>query len=640
MKSAPTRRAVSAGPAVDEARAERLGLLALLALFALALTARLLHVHVAGAQGLLDGLFVDSRWYSDRAADIQLGRDPGHAPYLLSPLYPYVLAPFVDANGALDAAGVRLMQAFAGALAAVLVAFLAGSLGGRAAGWIAGVAAGLFGPSIHYGAFVLTPALQALLLLCGVALATLELPRGRPWLAWWLSGISLGLASALHPTSLIAAMGLVAALCFRDRPWRDARQRASTLSRAGALACGLGIAIAPFTIRNIVVSGEPVLLSANAGLNFWIGNNAGADGVFNAPDGYDPRLDPVGRDIATQALGRVPLWRESSSWWTQRALADIGAAPLHWLGVLGRKLLLFLHAREIRQMGDGFDWFAERSWPLGMPLDARVVLLFALFAPFALRAGARNTPDLTVPLGALVFYALGVCLFFVTGRYRAPILPLAIALAAIGVVETWRLVVHGAVFRSRAALLSVVGLAVLFAGSQWLYRGPLSFRSSVGVEDRNIALALAQQGRHAEAVAQYLRSLQLGDDAITRMNLALSLRKLGRIDEAISECRLAVNLDPKRSEAWFNLGLMLMLDKSDWAGAEEGFRRATESQPRHGAAHYQLGILLLQKGELDAAESELEIAMELAPPQAEWRSGIETCLQSIRAARDAAAKPR
>lgn len=651
MNPASTEPAVVVEPRSEAERIQCLGLGALLVIFLVALAVRLAHGHVAASQGLLDGVLLDSRWYADRAADIRLGRDAGNAPYLLSPLYPYVLSPFVDAQGALDTAGVRVLQAIAGALGALLAAFLSSALGGRAAGWIAGGAAAVFGPSIHYGALVLTPALQALLLLVGVALATLERPRGRPRLAWCLSGIALGLASALHPTSLFAALGLVIALVWRSRAWRDVVSRRAVFVRAGALAVGLLLAIAPFTIRNIVVCGEPVLLSANAGMNFWIGNGAGADGVFHAPDGYDASGDPVGRDIAAKALGHVPSWRESSSWWTRRTLADIGAAPADWFGVLGRKLLLFFHSHEIRQMGEGFDWFAERSWPLRAPLDARVILLLALFAPFARRGVGLAAPDeprgdasvassLALPLGALLVFALGVCAFFVTGRYRAPILPVAIVLAAIGTVETWRLVTRGAVFHSRAVLLSVVALAALFAGSQWLYSGPLSFESSAGVENRNLGMALAQQGRHAEAVTQYEQSLRLRDDPITRSNLALSLRQIGRVDEALVQMRLAVKLDPSQADAWFNLGLMLVRDKSDWAGAEEGFRRAIELQPRHAMAHYQLGIAHMRKNELDAAEREFRLALELAPPQAAWRPGVEANLQAVRETRAAPAKAR
>ena len=60
----------------------------------------------------------------------------------------------------------------------------------------------------------------------------------------------------------------------------------------------------PFTAHNVLVGGEAVLLSANGGINFWIGNHAGADGVFAPPTDYDPVNDPLHREAASREAGR------------------------------------------------------------------------------------------------------------------------------------------------------------------------------------------------------------------------------------------------------------------------------------------------------------------------------------------------
>ncbi len=610
------------------------GARALALIFALALAARLAHAWVAGHQDLLDGLLLDSRWYADRAADLRLGRASDASPYLLSPLYPYVLAVFTDPAGALDLVGVRWLQACAGSIAAVFAAVLAGALSGRKAAWIAGLAAAGFGPSIHYGALVLTPALQSLLLIAGVATATLGLPRARAWVSWLAAGVLLGLAAAIHPTSLAAAAGLAGASLLRAwarrREGFDARALARQL---GAFAGGLCLAIAPFTARNLAVSGEPVLLSANAGMNFWIGNHAGARGVFETPEGYDAARDPVGRELAERARGTDTGWTAASRWWSARAWSDIAADPAAWIGLLGRKLLLFLHATEIRQIGDGFDWFAERSWPLRLPLDARTALLLCLAAPIALALRGRRADRIALPLGAVVLYALGVCAFFVTGRYRAPLMPLVLALAAIGGLETARLALGGAWARSRGALAYLLALGALFAASQWLYTGPLAFSKTGGVESRHLGLRFAEQGRWPEAVAQYREALALHDDAATRTNLAVALRQLGDVDAAIEQCRRALELDPRLQYAWFKLGVLLWIDKQDHAGAEQALRRATELMPRYADARYNLGLVLLQLGRREEAAAEVRAALDLAGGEVEWRAGAEAVLGALVSAR-------
>ena len=69
------------------------------------------------------------------------------------------------------------------------------------------------------------------------------------------------------------------------------------------MACAL--LVAPVTARNIAVEGDAVLISANAGLNLYIGNNDHARGSYNLPAGvwFEPG-DPLD-DFAGNRLGRL-----------------------------------------------------------------------------------------------------------------------------------------------------------------------------------------------------------------------------------------------------------------------------------------------------------------------------------------------
>lgn len=64
----------------------------------------------------------------------------------------------------------------------------------------------------------------------------------------------------------------------------------------------------------------------------------------------------------------------------------------------------------------------DRAGTLGLPVDARHVLILALFAPLvaSLHGGRRETERLRWPLLMIAVYGAAVSLFFVTGRYRAP----------------------------------------------------------------------------------------------------------------------------------------------------------------------------------------------------------------------------
>ena len=602
---------------------------ALGAIFLVALAVRLLHDHVAGAAGLFDGLFLDSHWYAERAAEIRVGRESGGA-YQLSPLYPYLLALFTNPAGVLDLDAVRVLQSVCGAASAVFCALIAARLGGRRAAWIGGIATALYAPWIHVGSLILAHAFQGALLVAGVWLALEALLRTpdpdrarvdrRRTLALWASaGLCMGLASAAHPASLIAATALVPLAWWLARSART--------SSALAYAGGVLLALAPFTLHNLR-QGERVVLTASSGMNFWIGNGQDAPGVFRTPPGYDFAHDPLGHTLIEHDTGRKLSDAEASAAWSAKAWREIGAAPGHWLALLSRKALYFLHSGEIPQLGESFGWFRERAWTLRAPLDGRTVLLFALAAPFALLLlGERERLRvLLLPAGVLAAYATGIVCFFVNGRYRAAVMPIALAIAACGAVALWDLAVRGTWKRPLAVLALLGSLAALFATSWWLYdsaHAPFALRMSTGVEDRHQGMALYAEKRYAEATLAYRRALALEDDPTTRTNLANALKALGRFDEALEQYQLVLTHHPRDGIAWYDLGNLLRTHQKDLRGAADAYRKAIEFLPKMPEAQMNLGAVLLDLDQPEDAGACFEAALSLAPPDASWRKQAE-----------------
>ena len=116
--------------------------------------------------------------------------------------------------------------------------------------------------------------------------------------------------------------------------------------------------ILPFTVRNCRESGETILLSAHGGLNFWLGNNREATGLYKAPPGYSFRDDPAGYHLARTMSGEDLSYAEASSWWVHRAVRDIRSNPWGFVKLLCRKCLYLLHPGEISS--DSVD--LVRSW--------------------------------------------------------------------------------------------------------------------------------------------------------------------------------------------------------------------------------------------------------------------------------------
>src|SRR6185295_19163526 len=76
-----------------------------------------------------------------------------------------------------------------------------------------------------------------------------------------------------------------------------------------AFSIAFAIALVPVTVRNIVVSGywSPVTAS-HGGLNFYIGNNAQADGTYHAVPDVTPDIKGHQEDtrrVAEQATGHA-----------------------------------------------------------------------------------------------------------------------------------------------------------------------------------------------------------------------------------------------------------------------------------------------------------------------------------------------
>jgi len=587
----------------------------------------------AQGEGTPGAAHLDSARFVELAAAVRAGEGVGEEPYATSPLYPYLLALFPGVERAESTLPfLRGLQLLLGALTCALVACAAGRRFGPRAGWIAGLLLACYAPAMHYENQVLVAGPLGFLLATALVLAPGEGETRRAARRGAGAGIAVGLAAALRPTALAPGLALGVVLAAGVL-----RRRVAPIALV-AFLLGLLAAVAPFTLRNHLVGGEPVLLSANGGFNFWVGNHRGAAGVFDPPAGYDFQLDPAARGLAERGAGEELSATQASRWWRERALEDVGADPADWLALTGRKLLLLLGPAEIPQLGpDDFQLQRDRLWPLRAPVDARWLLLLALAAPFALglarRRGALEPAVMAAAYGAVVV------LFFVSGRFRAPLLPLAAVLAA-GTVEAL-IALLSERSRRRAGAALAGGLLLLGLLSLWVYRsgGPYSPTAPVGEHGRQEALLLLREGRAGEAIPLLQALLEEGEDATTRATLAHALALEGRPGEAAQEYRRVLAAEPQRAQAALELGNLIVGPlKGDtpearlaaWREAEPLFAQAVEHQPRFAVGWFHLGVARLQLRRFEAAEEALEKALELGQRGEEWRAEAERALEIAR----------
>ena len=169
----------------------------------------------------------------------------------------------------------------------------------------------------------------------------------------FLAGVVLGLLALTRENALLLALPVLAWFVLGGR--RAASADSPTTQRrtwVGGLAflAGCALVLLPVGVRNYAVGGEFLLTTSQFGPNFYIGNHAGATGLYESlvpghGSAADERADAV--RMAEEASGRTLSPSEVSSFWTARALDFIRTEPGAWLRLLARKLALTFNAVEI-----------------------------------------------------------------------------------------------------------------------------------------------------------------------------------------------------------------------------------------------------------------------------------------------------
>jgi tetratricopeptide (TPR) repeat protein len=502
--------------------------------FLVALSLRLVYLAQIRDSPLFDFPVVDGRTYADlaraMAVDGAWRGPPG--PFWQPPLYPYFLGLLWTLSGGVDWLLPRLAQAVLGALSCVLVWRIGTREFSPGIGVAASLGACLWAPFILFDGELLPATLAVFLDLVALEVLLCTGRRATPGSrnAWsLLAGVMLGLAS-LCVGNMLAVMPVAIIWLYRDRRWQVARWQAPVL-----LICGVVLAITPVTARNLVVADEFVLVSTNAGVNAFIGNNAGYDETLRIQPGKDwlelvlrPRLEGGAETASAQ-----------SRWFLGEAAAFARTQPWAWLRLVARKGYHFVHGTEV---GRNMDLYPEPgTTPLLGALMWRhgVVMPLGLMMPFAVvglllgwrrRYFQAHGPRLL--LWYLFVYAGTVVAFFPSARYRLPVIPILLLLAAVGGRELWRLRGSGAPqLALPVGVFCVVALGVNVGGPD---------PSPVGIAqtEHRLGFVFQQKGMLANAARHYRTALEQ-DPTIgeARYNLGAIYAEQGRYDRAVLEFR-------------------------------------------------------------------------------------------------------
>jgi tetratricopeptide (TPR) repeat protein len=655
-KSVRTQRRAPRNAPVEQHR--RLFLWVLFSIVALAFLIRLAYVFQIRESPFFDVLIGDARQYDAWAGEIAAGDWKGHGVFYQAPLYPYFLGSMYATIGR-NLIYVRICQAAIGAAACGLLALAARRVVSEAAGVIAGIGLAMYAPAIFFDGLLQKSTLDVFfvsLVLWATSLVIHEPERRSRWLAL---GTALGALSLTRENALILGGPILI-----WGVWRAHTRR--RLATALAFIVGLLLVLSPVAVRNRLVGGEWHLTTSQFGSNFYLGNNPSADGTVSplrqgrGTAEYE-RQDAT--ELAQAAVGRTLTAGEVSIFWTNQALSFIRANPLTWLKLEARKALLLLNRAELVDT-DSQDSYEEVSPLLYAAAWVGHFGVLVPLAAFGMLIGWRER-RLWLFYAMSAAYALSILLFYVSARYRLPLVPFLILFAASGMCSLSNFMRLRQV-RKAGVAAAVIAIAVLANWPLW------SAESMRAVTENNLGNALQIDGRLRDAEVHYRRAIELRPDYTPAyINLGTLQSAQGRTEDALASYKQAsmleavdVDLDAKIGNALLKAGkpaeAAMHFERALSAGRESPevynnlivsligagrpddaisvFRDALRQFPNDGLLHFRLGTLLLERDRASEAEAEFRAGLAIVPDSAEGHSNLGAALGALGRTRDAIAE--
>ena len=582
--------------------------MAIVLIFAVALTVRLIHIWQLRPSPFFDVLMGDARGYDEWAQRLAGGDWVGADVFYQAPLYPYFLGVIYAIFGR-DLMVVRIVQAVIGSTSCVLLGMAGARFLSKRTGMIAGLGLALWAPAIFFDGLLQKSVLD-MFFVCLALFLIARLVGIRPFdklraapskvegrdpgtgirITWLALGLAMGALALTRENALVFILVILIWASFRV-------ERRMAIA---AFAAGLAIVLLPVVVRNYSIDGGFYVTTSQFGSNFYIGNNAQADGTYasirfgrGAPE--FERIDA--KEVAEAAVGRSLSPSEVSRYWTGRALGYITSQPVSWLRLTGRKMLLLVNRDEMVDT-ESQQSYAEWSWPLRLLGGIGHFGVLVPLAVFGVIVTWHDRHRLWIVYALVLTYAASVVMFFVFARYRYPLVPFLLLFAAAGLLNPRR------ALQSWATVAAVIAVAIVANVAM------LSPALMQAITENNLGTALQEQQRYAEAIRHHERAIQLAPDyAPAYNNLGAALRASGRADEAIASYQKALALRPDFPSASFNLGNAL-LAKGD-AGAVDQYRAAVQASPQAVEAQNNLGIALAGRGDMAGAIAAFRAALAI-----------------------------
>ncbi|MCX7921081.1 MAG: glycosyltransferase family 39 protein [Clostridia bacterium] len=354
-----------------------------------------------------------------------------------APGYPFFIAAVYSVFG-YSYFNVYIAQSILGTLSTLLIYLIAANVFDKRIGKISALVSLLYWPLTLYSGILLSETLFLFLLLAGVYTFIKGISSHKT-LYFLLCGGLLALSALVRSINLMALIIIPAVYLFIGY-----RNYKAVLKNIAAFALVFCITMSPWPIRNYAMFGKFIPVDSLGGLNLYIGNNGRSNGYF-----VNVSKDPLFNiDKYINNENRLEKAAIRDEILKKAAVSYIVTHPERFVKLTLKRAALFV-IDDFR----GVDWilvtymaqnrlFQHIPW---QPLIYYSNIAFFILAVFGLLNFMRNKKAI-VFIVLILYYFATTSVFYISSRYRLPIMPFMAIAAAFSFDK---ILVWGQRFRSR-----------------------------------------------------------------------------------------------------------------------------------------------------------------------------------------------
>lgn len=414
-------------------------------------------------------------------------------------------------------------------------------------------------------------------------------------ISWLIVGLVSGFSLLTRPNILLFLVAFNL-LLLSKRYWKQI-----ILITFPILAC-----IIPVSIRNYSMETDPVLISSNGGINFFIGNSGNyQEKVSIRPGIHWNELvnEPVLKGFTTAA--------DKSDYFLRKSLNYIQENKLQYLYSLGEKFFLFWNGPEIKR-NTNIYYSRIHSQLLSITLwDKWISFPFGIVAPLALLGIGATWRHYKEPFPILHIYTasyiISILLFFVTSRYRMPLLPILVCFSAVGGQFILNQLFSSTTKNKFKTIMIFLGLLV---ACNWNKAPQIDKDAQLYFDLGEVAL----RDKHYELSEKHSRNALRLDPYYNyaRHNLAVSLFHQNRMEDALEVAMQSATENPKRADTKLLIARIYQFQKRNDL-AKKYFEQSLDKNSKSGMGQYYYGRFLYKVGDFSNAIVHLTKASQFLP---------------------------